>query len=126
MPETLGVSMSRVGGRRKTGGSQGLSTKTAAAFEALYQAFFVRLVQYATWHLRLTKEDACEVVQEAFLLALVKLDVEGNAGPWLYRTVENLALNLRRKTGRRARLMAQFAGTEEEKTTPMEGDESSH
>ena len=125
MPGTLGLSMNRVGGRQKVG-SQGLSTKATAAFETLYQAFFVRLVQYATWHLHLTKEDACEVVQEAFLLALVKLDVDENAGPWLYRTVENLALNLRRKTGRRARLMAQFGQTtDEEITTGMEGDEPS-
>jgi DNA-directed RNA polymerase specialized sigma24 family protein len=53
----------------------------ALVFDAIYRAFFVRLVRHATWRFRLSKEDASEVVQDAFMVALVKLDRESEPGP---------------------------------------------
>ena len=89
--------------------------------EGLYRALFVRLARRATWRFHLSKEDASEVVQDAFIVALDKLDTEGDPKAWLYRTVDNLALNWRRKIDRHERLAARWAGSsgpEEE-----EGDE---
>jgi len=82
---------------------------TAAALEPVYQAFYLRLVRRVTWRFRLSKEDASEVVQDAFIVALEKLDMEKDPSAWLYRTVDNLALNWRRKLDRRARLTAEWA-----------------
>lgn len=56
---------------RQTAEGQPLPAEVQVGFEALYRAFFVRLVWHATWRCRLSKEDACEVVQEAFMVALV-------------------------------------------------------
>lgn len=84
------------------------SEALAVAFEALYRAFFVRLVRRAAWRFHLSKEDASEVVQDAFIVALAKLDMEGDPIAWLYRTVDNLALNCRRKIDRRAGLIAEW------------------
>jgi len=82
----------------------------ATSLEPVYQAFYLRLVRRVTWRFHLSKEDACEVVQDAFIVALEKLDTEKDPTAWLYRTVDNLALNWRRKLDRRARLTAEWAG----------------
>ena len=78
--------------------------------DALYRAFYERLVRHACWTFHLSKDDATEVVQEAFLLALEKLDSDGNPRAWIYRVVENLAANWKRKKDRRERLLARWAG----------------
>jgi len=74
-----------------------------AALEELYRAFFIRLVRRACWRYGLSEEDAREVVHEAFLLALVKLDTDGNPRSWIYSVVDRLAANWRRKMIRRTR-----------------------
>jgi DNA-directed RNA polymerase specialized sigma24 family protein len=53
-------------------------------------------------------EDAGDVVQDAFILALSKLDVSKNPKAWLYQVVDHLAVNWQRKTQRRARLLAKW------------------
>ena len=96
-----------------------------AAFDAIYRALFVRLVRRATWRFGLSKEDASEVVQDAFMVALVKLDTNGDPLPWLCRTVDNIAVNWNRKASRRARLMAKWGtASEPEESTELEGGES--
>ena len=50
------------------------------------------------------KEDAADIVQDAFLLALGKLDAGGNPKAWLVQVVDHLALNLQRKASRRIQL----------------------
>src|SRR5260370_11070223 len=82
--------------------------------EELYRAFFVRLVRRACWRYGLSKEDASEVVHDAFLLALVKLNTEGNPRAWIFGVVDRMAANWRRKAIRRSRLM--------EKWQPIERD----
>ncbi len=83
-----------------------------AAFDSIYRAFFLRLVRRVICRYGLREQDALEVVQDAFVVALAKLDTAGEPGPWLYKTVDNLALNLRRKTGRRALLLTRWSPAE--------------
>jgi DNA-directed RNA polymerase specialized sigma24 family protein len=47
-------------------------------------------------------------VQEAFLLAVVKMRGQGNPRGWLFQVVDNLCTNHQRKTLRRARLAAKW------------------
>jgi DNA-directed RNA polymerase specialized sigma24 family protein len=80
----------------------------AAVLEELYRAFFVRLVRRASWRYGLSKEDAREVVHDAFVLALVKLNADGNPRAWIYGVVDRLAANWRRKATRRSRLLEEW------------------
>ena len=82
--------------------------RLAAELEAFYRQLFLPLVRRATWKHGLSKEDARDLVQDAFVLAVVKLKAGGNARAWLMSTVDHLAVNFRRKGARRARLEAQF------------------
>ena len=77
--------------------------------ENLYGTLFAPLVRRATWRHRISKSDATDVVQEAFLLALQKEFPEAHAGAWLTRVVDYLAINLKRKAARRGRLLRQHA-----------------
>ena len=78
------------------------------ALEALYRAFYDRLVRHVTWHYGLSREDSQEVVQDAFLLAAQKLELSGNPKAWLYRVTGNLASNWKRKAQRRRLLLAEW------------------
>ncbi len=53
-------------------------------------------------------EDAGDVVQDAFILALGKLDPSKNPKAWLYQVVDHLAVNWQRKIQRRANLLAKW------------------
>jgi DNA-directed RNA polymerase specialized sigma24 family protein len=53
-------------------------------------------------------EDAGDVVQDAFVLALGKLDPAKNPKAWLYQVVDHLAVNWQRKAQRRAKLVARW------------------
>jgi DNA-directed RNA polymerase specialized sigma24 family protein len=75
-----------------------------ADLEAFYRQVFMPLVRRAAWKHGLSKEDAADVVQDAFVLALGKLDTSRNPKAWLIQVVDLMALNLQRKAGRRARL----------------------
>jgi len=70
------------------------------------------LVRRANWHHNLSAEDARDVVQDAFVLALRRLDTSKNPKLWLRNVVDNLALNLLRKNRRRARLLHQWNGND--------------
>jgi DNA-directed RNA polymerase specialized sigma24 family protein len=90
------------------GGKRLDQLRAAAELGEFHRKLFLPLVRRAAWRHGLTKEDACDVVQEAFLLAVVKLKSPGNAAAWLVRSVDNLCVNLRRKGARRARLEAMW------------------
>jgi DNA-directed RNA polymerase specialized sigma24 family protein len=77
---------------------------TAEELESFHRDFFLPLVWRVTWKHGITKEDAKDIVQEAFLLALGKLDTGGNPRAWLTRVVDNLSVNHMRKLYRRTRL----------------------
>jgi DNA-directed RNA polymerase specialized sigma24 family protein len=76
-------------------------------------------VRRVTWRHRLSKSDATDIVQEAFLLALQKNFPEAHAGAWLTRVVDYLAINFKRTGARRERLLREHAadaGTTETST----------
>src|SRR5512132_1459244 len=82
--------------------------RLATELEGFYRQLFLPLVRRATWKHGLSKEDARDVVQDAFVIAVVKLKAGGNGRAWLMSTVDHLAVNFRRKGARHARLEAQF------------------
>jgi DNA-directed RNA polymerase specialized sigma24 family protein len=86
------------------------ASTTTAELEAFYRELFMPLVRRATWTHGLEKEDARDVVQEAFVLALAKLNAHGNPKAWLIQVVDHLSINHKRKTFRRAQLAARWSG----------------
>jgi len=78
-------------------------------FDEFYRQYFLPLVRRATWKHRLQKEDARDVVQEAFLVALVKLDPARNPKAWLIQVVDHLSVNFQRKVVRRAKLVTKWS-----------------
>ena len=83
-----------------------------ALFDEFYRQYFLPLVRRATWKHRLEKEDARDVVQEAFLVALVKLDPARNPKAWLIQVVDHLSVNFQRKVVRRAKLVTKWSPLE--------------
>lgn len=75
-----------------------------ADLEAFYRSVYRPLVRRATWKHGLALEDARDIVQDAFVLALTRLKSDGNPRAWLIQVVDNLALNYRRRSLRRSQL----------------------
>lgn len=92
-------------------------------FDEFYRQYFLPLVRRATWKHRLEKEDARDVVQEAFLVALVKLDPARNPKAWLIQVVDHLSVNLQRKLVRRAKLVTKWSPAEAGMALKDEGAE---
>lgn len=80
----------------------------APELETFYRQFFLPLVRRAVRKQGLSMEDAGDVVQDAFILALGKLDPSKNPKAWLYQVVDHLARNWRRKDRRHADLLARW------------------
>lgn len=96
--------------------------------EDFYRDVFLPLVRRATWKHGLSKEDAADVVQDAFLLALDKLDSSRNPKAWVTQVVDHLAMNFQRKIARRAQLTARWrpgAAEADEGAAPGTASESS-
>jgi RNA polymerase sigma factor (sigma-70 family) len=85
----------------------------APELEAFYRQFFLPLVRRAVRKQGLSMEDAGDVVQDAFILALGKLDPSKNPKAWLYQVVDHLAVNWQRKLRRRADLLARWNSPEQ-------------
>lgn len=81
-------------------------------FDDFYRRYFLPLVRRATWKHRLEKEDARDVVQEAFMVALIKLDPARNPKAWLIQVVDHLSVNFQRKLVRRAKLVSKWSPTD--------------
>jgi DNA-directed RNA polymerase specialized sigma24 family protein len=81
-------------------------------FDDFYRRYFLPLVRRATWKHRLEKEDARDVVQEAFIVALIKLDPQRNPKAWLIQVVDHLSVNFQRKLVRRAKLVSKWSPTD--------------
>lgn len=73
-----------------------------------YRDFFLPLVRHVVRRFGLPREDAVDVVQDAFVIAIDKLDAAKNPRAWLYQVVDRVALNYRRKLHRRAKLLLQW------------------
>lgn len=79
--------------------------------ERFYLEWFLPLVRRAIRRHGLRHEDAEELVQEAFVLALFKLDARRNPRAWLYQVVDHLAANFNRKRLRRSLLISKWTAT---------------
>ena len=101
--------MSEKGTIVATGVSSPLSAPDPAQLDDFYRRYFLPLVRRATWKHRLEKEDARDIVQEAFLIALVKLDPQRNPKAWLIQVVDHLSVNFQRKVIRRAKLVSRWS-----------------
>jgi DNA-directed RNA polymerase specialized sigma24 family protein len=77
--------------------------------DAFYRRIFLPLVRRVTWRFGLSKEDARDIVQDAFVLAVPRIDLAGKPKAWLIQVVDHLATNHWRKTVRRAELVAKWA-----------------
>jgi DNA-directed RNA polymerase specialized sigma24 family protein len=86
---------------------------TASQLEAFHRQLFLPLVWRSVWKHGLSKEDARDIVQDAFLLAVLKLRRDGNPRAWLIGVVDRLALNHNRKVQRRARLSRRWGFSSE-------------
>jgi DNA-directed RNA polymerase specialized sigma24 family protein len=93
-----------------------------ARFDEFYLKFFLPLVRRAAWKHGLDKEDARDVVQEAFIVALTKLDPHRNPKAWLIQVVDHLSANLRRKLTRRAMLTSTWCSDTREREVAADGD----
>lgn len=83
---------------------------SAQDLDAFYRSVFLPLVRRATWKHGLSKEDARDIVQDAFLLAIAKIDLTDKPKAWLIQVVDHLAINQWRKNVRRAQLVAKWGG----------------
>jgi RNA polymerase sigma factor (sigma-70 family) len=83
-----------------------------AQFDEFYRKYFLPLVRRSAWKHGLDKEDARDVVQEAFIVALAKLDPERNPKAWLIQVVDHMSLNFQRKVVRRAKLTSKWSREE--------------
>jgi DNA-directed RNA polymerase specialized sigma24 family protein len=76
--------------------------------ERIYRSLYSPLVNRVTWRFRLSREDANDIVQDAFAIALIKLDLCKNPEGWLTHVVDFLAVNMCRKAKRRAALLSRW------------------
>jgi DNA-directed RNA polymerase specialized sigma24 family protein len=90
-------------------GGTGRSPMSEEEFEAFYRRIFLPLVRRLAWKFGLSKEDASDLVQDAFIVAITKIDAARNPKAWLTQVVDHLAVNYRRKAFRRAQLGARFS-----------------
>ena len=83
---------------------QSACSMSAQEFEDFYRRVFLPLARRVRWRYRLSREDAWDIVQDAFLIALAKIDTAKNPKAWMVQVVDHLALNHQRKTLRRVQL----------------------
>src|SRR5260370_7938390 len=70
----------------------------ARSTDAFYREFFLPLVRRAVWRHGLSADDARDIVQDAFLIALKKMNSARRPEAWLVQVVSFLPLNLHRTT----------------------------
>ena len=106
--------------RVKRGATAGLAGEASRGpmsdeeLELFYRRIYLPLVRRATWKHRLLQEDARDIVQDAFVLALTRLKPTGNPKAWLIQVVDHLSINYRRRAIRRAGLTAKWGAPREE------------
>jgi DNA-directed RNA polymerase specialized sigma24 family protein len=106
--------------RKRTGDSG--ERLSDVELEAFYRSVYLPLVRRATWKHRLPIEDARDIVQDAFVLAVTRLKGSGNPRAWLVQVVDNLAINYRRRAIRRAGLDLKW-GTRTPDFSSADGDD---
>ena len=76
--------------------------------ERIYRSLYSPLVNRVTWRFRLSREDASDIVQDAFAIALIKLDIRKNPERCLTQVVDFMAVNMGRMSKRRAALLSRW------------------
>jgi DNA-directed RNA polymerase specialized sigma24 family protein len=107
---TEGAVPARGQAARVRGEAAATSPVSAAEFEEFHRRLFLPLVRRAAWRHGVSCEDARDIVQEAFVIALGKLKPGGDPSCWFMRVVDHLCVNLRRKAARRSGLEARWGG----------------
>jgi len=102
------MALRAIPGRSREAASTTRRSMTEPEMEAFYTNIFLPLVRRATWRHHLSKEDARDVVQDAFLLAIKRIDAAKNPRSWLIQVVDHLATNHQRKLIRRGKLAAKW------------------
>ena len=87
-----------------------VSPVSVADFEEFHRRLFMPLVRRAMWRHRVSGEDARDIAQEAFVIALTKLKPGGDPGCWFIKVVDHLCVNFRRKAARRYGLQVRWGG----------------
>jgi len=85
-------------------GPSGRGPMSDEELEIFYRRIYLPLVRRATWKHKLARDDARDIVQDAFVLALTRLKPNGNPKAWLIQVVDHLSINYRRRAIRRANL----------------------
>jgi DNA-directed RNA polymerase specialized sigma24 family protein len=88
--------------------------------EGFYRSLYLPLVRHAVWRHKLVAEEARDIVQDAFVLAITKMRAQGNPRVWLFHVVDNLCLNQERKLRRRSRLAAKWLSGAESGEQPFD------
>jgi DNA-directed RNA polymerase specialized sigma24 family protein len=97
-----------IGGEPDRGLTPHRTDPARAEVEAQYQNLGKELLRRARYKYRVSREDAGDLVQQAFVIFWVKFPTVKDARPWLVAVVDRLALNLVRTGKRRANLLARF------------------
>jgi len=102
-------------GRRERQGCHSGRRMPRAKIEEFYRRFFPVLVRHAAWKFSISEEDAEDMAQETFVLALLKMGAKGNARAWFFRVVDQMSVNLQRKEKRRAAILERWGEVESER-----------
>jgi DNA-directed RNA polymerase specialized sigma24 family protein len=89
---------------------------SSVELDVFYRKITLPLLRRARWRHHLSREDAWDIVQDAFLLAIEKIDSARNPNAWIIQVLDHLALNHNRKIARRMRLRAQWEPRKREAT----------
>lgn len=114
--------------KRRERGDSGLGARIpmpTADLADFYQQVYLPLVRRATWRHRLPAEDARDIVQDAFVLAIERIDACGNPKAWLIQVVDHLCLNHTRKVQRRLLLSSKWGVRASEQRGPVPSGEFS-
>ena len=81
---------------------------SSVELDAFYRKVTLPLLRRARWRHRLSRDDAWDIVHDAFLLAIEKIDSSRNPTAWIIQVLDHLAQNHNRKLLRRTRLQARW------------------
>jgi len=110
--------------RGQRGGiEQTACSMSAQELDDFYRRVFLPLARRVRWRHRLSRDDAWDIVQDAFLIAIQRIDSTRNPTAWMIQVVDHLALNHNRKVSRRTKLQARWNGTGHSSAVVLEAGE---
>jgi DNA-directed RNA polymerase specialized sigma24 family protein len=93
----------------KVASGAGKLCMSSAELDDFYRKVTLPLLRRARWRHGLSRDDAWDIVQDAFLIAIERIDSAKNPTAWIIQVVDHLALNHNRKLLRRIRLQARWS-----------------